>query len=415
MDEEINMDSIKKLLSAVNKIVKANEKIQEERRIRGDKFNIFDVVGLRSEEEKLHSAFLTELLNAEGNHGQKDAFLKAFIEKITEIGTNDFKTEGSKAISEYVIGPIDYVTNTGGRIDILVTSGDKSSSIIIENKINAEDQEKQLIRYNNFGRNKKYKNKFKLLYLTLDGHEASKDSAGEGTEKVNYIKISYREHIVKWLNRCLELSALKPIIRETIVQYLDIIKRLTNQDMDMEKEDELLNTLINENNINSAYEIIYQKSQLDKRFINDYFTPKMNEMVKSINEDKGYKDENELIFEFDRFPINDGGYHFHKKNWKLAIYVWKDNASSRFYIGITSKDENELINEINKDGKVNIFCHPKHDKFPYGDDYINTYEQWDLNMYKEIINGEYCKNIKKIIEQILNNIENNKIDMELSE
>lgn len=138
MDEEINMDSIKKLLSAVNKIVKANEKIQEERRIRGDKFNIFDVVGLRSEEEKLHSAFLTELLNAEGNHGQKDAFLKAFIEKITEIGTNDFKTEGSKAISEYVIGPIDYVTNTGGRIDILVTSGDKSSSIIIENKINAE-------------------------------------------------------------------------------------------------------------------------------------------------------------------------------------------------------------------------------------------------------------------------------------
>lgn len=220
---------------------------------------------------------------------------------------------------------------------------------------------------------------------------------------------------MKWLNRCLELSALKPIIRETIVQYLDIIKRLTNQDMDMEKEDELLNTLINENNINSAYEIIYQKSQLDKRFINDYFTPKMNEMVKSINEDKGYKDENELIFEFDRFPINDGGYHFHKKNWKLAIYVWKDNASSRFYIGITSKDENELINEINKDGKVNIFCHPKHDKFPYGDDYINTYEQWDLNMYKEIINGEYCKNIKKIIEQILNNIENNKIDMELSE
>ena len=60
---------------------------------------------------------------------------------------------------------------TGGRIDIILEDGEHA--IIIENKIYATDQHHQLLRYNNYGK-QRFPKGFKLIYLTLDGHEASK-------------------------------------------------------------------------------------------------------------------------------------------------------------------------------------------------------------------------------------------------
>ena len=49
---------------------------------------------------------------------------------------------------------------------------------------------------------------FKLIYLTLDGHEASKDSLGD--EEIDYHCISYDEHILYWLSQCVMLAYDKP-------------------------------------------------------------------------------------------------------------------------------------------------------------------------------------------------------------
>ena len=47
------------------------------------------------------------------------------------------------------------------------------------------------------------------------------------TSKENYRRISYREHIVPWLNALLRECACVPILRETIRQYVNTIEWLT--------------------------------------------------------------------------------------------------------------------------------------------------------------------------------------------
>ena len=115
------MEKIKELLNQISKIVVEEKTQQEERRKRGENFNIFNVLGLSSSEVRLHSAFLAELLNPNGDHGLENKFLKAFIEIVIGKKTNlDFDTKSAKTYVEYNIGAISEDYKEGGRIDILI-------------------------------------------------------------------------------------------------------------------------------------------------------------------------------------------------------------------------------------------------------------------------------------------------------
>lgn len=194
----------------------------------GEHFNVFDVLGVRTNELS-HSAIIGNLLNVKGKHGQKDAFLKLFINEIRDkfhdenrnlIITN-FKTENSFLQIEKGIGRVDLENNFGGRIDILLNDG--KSNIIIENKVYAGDQDKQLLRYFEFDKNAP------LLYLTLDGKEPSANSKNDLKVSNQFICISYKVEIKNWLEKCIKEMVNKPIIRETLNQYLYLINLLTNQ------------------------------------------------------------------------------------------------------------------------------------------------------------------------------------------
>lgn len=69
------MDTIqfKTLLDQVNTLNNHYKKIND---LTSENFNIFRILKLESSEVRLHSAFIAELLNPKGNHGQKDKFLK---------------------------------------------------------------------------------------------------------------------------------------------------------------------------------------------------------------------------------------------------------------------------------------------------------------------------------------------------
>lgn len=103
----------------------------------------------------------------------------------------------------------------------------KDYFLAIENKINATDRPKQLLRYKNFIKG----NPHTLLYLTLDGHEPSEDSSCSLQSKTDYQCVSYVVEIHKWLKEILLLSINRPLVRDTIQQYLKVIRKLTNQDM----------------------------------------------------------------------------------------------------------------------------------------------------------------------------------------
>lgn len=252
--------SVSNLLEKVNLIRQKYDDLAE---YTGENFNVFDILGVYQHELK-HSAFIGNLLNVKGKHGQKDVFLKLFIDEIKDISENnvsleDFITAQSRAIIEMHDGRVNLADDEGGRIDIFITDG--RNELLIENKIWAGDQEKQLSRY--------YRANRFIIYLTLDGKEPGLASCGDLKLGEQFICVSYKEHIVNWLEKCIKEMANKPIIRETLNQYLYLVKQLTNQTPNNKMAKEILDLIfVNEYNFSSAAEIIKVLNERDRKVDN---------------------------------------------------------------------------------------------------------------------------------------------------
>ena len=179
-----------------------------------------------------HSAMIAELLDPKGSHHMEKFFLREFLNIIVLEGSemslsskplniDEFLENDVTVMTEYNTGPVNFDTRKGGYIDILIKSG--SAYLSIENKIHARDQQFQLERYKNLDS----KNSI-VFYLTLDGKQ-SPESTSDESPFDDYHCISYQDHILRWLERCLQLSYNKPILRESIRQYFLNVKKITNQ------------------------------------------------------------------------------------------------------------------------------------------------------------------------------------------
>lgn len=220
----IELQNIGAILQNTSRIIAHQREIEI---LKGENFNVFSILKMESKENATHSAFLGELLNPKGSHSKGNTFLKLFLETIgyikdeEKIGNLNIETASVKL--EHHIGKKDIKNISGGRIDIYIWD-DKGNSMSIENKIYANDEKKQIARYYNHN-----KGKNKVYYLTLDGKDASVESKVNLIEGDDYNCISYSDTIVNWLEYCLKEAAEQPILRETIKQYIILIKKLTNQ------------------------------------------------------------------------------------------------------------------------------------------------------------------------------------------
>ena len=110
------MDRIDKMLADITELYK-KEKLEEARkRKEGEYFNVFNTIGLWSEEVRLHSSFIAELLNPNGSHGLSNLFLQAFFKR---IGVScDYVQLAEGVITERNIGQ--KTKTEGGRVDIII-------------------------------------------------------------------------------------------------------------------------------------------------------------------------------------------------------------------------------------------------------------------------------------------------------
>ncbi|MCD1119114.1 PDDEXK-like family protein [Chryseobacterium turcicum] len=200
----------------------------------GENFNIFSIMSMESDEVFTHSALITELLDPKGSHGMGSDFLIAFYRIVLQKEFT-LKIEEVVCVKEEHIGFRNEDQTSGGRLDIVLKDF-QQNGFVIENKIYAGEQVNQLLRYKN-----KYPNA-KLLYLTLYG-ESSKQVSSDGVE---YTSISYENDIKYWIEECTKLSFNKPIIRETLQQYSNLIKKLTHQTSNKEMKEKVIE-IINEN------------------------------------------------------------------------------------------------------------------------------------------------------------------------
>lgn len=266
---EIGLVNINNLLNQVSIIKKKYDDLAE---YTGENYNVFNVLGIYNDELS-HSKIIGDFLNVKGSHGQKDTFLKLFLNEINGFEKNteqlnvldNFKSANSCAHLEKNLGKVDNENGEGGRIDILINDG--KSNIIIENKIGAGDQNQQLLRYNKFDTNAP------ILYLTLEGNEPSIDSISDKNNEnrlslgKDFVCISYRINIVNWLENCIIEMENKPIIKESLNQYLVLVKQLTNQSKNNYMNEIVNSILCNDNNFQSAKLILKSLNSIENMLI----------------------------------------------------------------------------------------------------------------------------------------------------
>lgn len=265
-EEDILSFDVYGLLKEVKAIKAKNDSVLE---ATGGRFNIFQILGV-NQHETTHSKIIASFLSPKGTHGMKERFLELFLAECfseEELCNFNFDCENAvvKTESYAPTGEIQ------GRIDILISSGAKH--IVIENKLLAGDQSQQLKRYAEWSENNSAD--FKILYLTKDGHEASEQSGGG----IEYKKISYGKEILNWIENCCAESAKFPLVRETLVQYANLIRHYTGESMSAKAANAIINTIANDENIGIArlivknyqnaknkiaYELLYEFGEFEK-------------------------------------------------------------------------------------------------------------------------------------------------------
>ncbi len=177
---------------------------------RPEPFNVFSALQNKGGDlgEIQHSRFLYALLDYKKPSDGTRENLKDFLQhvRIKNFELCDVKVEIES-----------------DRIDILIVNANKKA-VAIENKINAGDQPEQLLRYYKKLAAEGY-SVIHLLYLTLDGRDPTSGSVGD----LDYEKISY-EDLIPWLERCQKRAGDEPGLRESVAQYLRLIRRLTRTD-----------------------------------------------------------------------------------------------------------------------------------------------------------------------------------------
>ena len=387
MDTEL--DIIQQFFQEVASICALEQSQQEERNRKGENYNLFSILSIERYELK-HSALIANLLDPKGSHGCGDAFLRAFFEIALKERAYPFKDcTLPDSYTEYYTGPI--VGDTGGRIDILVKSS--SYGLIIENKIYAGDQDKQLIRYDNYGKEIFGADGYLLVYLTLYGYDASKEStATKSAEEVGYLRLSYAEDILRWLEQCARLAYDKPLVRESLNQYIRTIKQLTYQDMNEENIQQIIDLAIDHPEVVAT--LSSKRDAIAEGIREKYIFDKLKEYA----DQKGWLyDDSESSYNEEEPKIR-----LRKEGWDGSIIISADSEDKKsnygwwmnLWIGIDSKVT----------GAKKLACLEKQSpEYPMGWEYLTTpnwYSAENFPAMKTSVAQEIINKLNEIIEEL---------------
>ncbi len=225
----LNFEEIEQKIPDVVEFVREFKHLQWEEKKRGiNDANTFTTLLFKSDEVRLHSRFLRFLLDPQGNHYQEDLFLRLFLKCVglSDFGLNTARCDVEK---EYE------------NIDLYITDGNKH--IILENKIWAPDQEKQLQRYiKSIQQPDTNPDNIAVIYLSPDGKEPSEYSLGEEYRishckkfiesekyKYHYRQLSYEIHIIQWLESIHTEIAHITNLSVMIEQYIEVVQKITGK------------------------------------------------------------------------------------------------------------------------------------------------------------------------------------------
>lgn len=341
------MKEFYKIQHLLDNVGNISKKYDDLAKTTGENFNIFSIMNMEWNEVYTHSAIIGELLNPKGSHNFGGQFLDSFVEILNKkfsIEIKPFSNLVEEKICERTINVFnDWENVSGGRIDIIIE--DKEQILIIENKPSAKDQDYQLIRYYNYA---KTRNKeFYILYLTLDEkdlgdeknysrktgdivtgrnflYSSRKDYEEYKSTNTNpnnyyclYYPITFKKDILEWIENCIIITEKVPLISETLKQYRNNIKNITNQNINNKMSQEI-KELITEENIESILILANEIEGIKASTKND-FEELLKEKIKNTEISCG-------------------------ENKKITGGIFKDNG---FYLGFQYYDgENSISSTV---------------------------------------------------------------------
>ena len=235
-------------------------------------FNVFTCLLEKHDEVKLHSRFIHSLLDINGAHGQGDLFLRLFLQKcgLDDVGMN---TNNCRVYKEY------------NNIDLYMTDG--SRHIIIENKIYAGPQDRQIERYIETIKEENpddddLSGNLVVVYLSLDrdrpdekslgNYQIVKDSQGNcqivnGAKRYRFLSIHYdhnNQEILDWIRSCKTQVSNITNLSIGLTQYEEVILSLYGR-----KEDKLMNLkkYIEENYKGNELDVLRDLREISTQFI----------------------------------------------------------------------------------------------------------------------------------------------------
>ena len=382
---------IEKFESMLKQIKFLSDKL-EAKKLRGNNdYNLFLALLDINDEVRLHSRFIYSLLDTSSPHYQKELFLELFIKA---CGLDDFglNLQTAKVYKEYE------------NIDIYITDGAKH--IILENKINAGDQEAQIKRYiktiqkENSGEAEIY-----VLFLSPDKHEPSNYSLDGlkiskskildeySNEVAKFKAISYDKEIMEWFDLCLDEAGNLANLAAVISQYKSVIEKIYGKYKGVQMDEKKISEIILEN-----YDLVDEIrnkyfDMANKEKLGTFMKNVKKELEKRLSQDQWCIEVRDAKTTKRLFsPIS-----FYKYSWDGVINFRLEFDSGNFlnpYIGLAYD-----VKRIKKEYVDNIQVESIPDEWKVGERFAR-YKMLDKSQFlREIVVNKYSET--KLAEEFI--------------
>ena len=310
---------------------KGEEIIKKYPRKKENKYNIFSILKQEEKEEGCHSRIIFNLINDCESNKLEKRFLKLFFKEVLDEEFDEKKkyfVEREKNLGKY------------GRADLFIEDSD-GKAYLIEMKINAGDQPKQLSRYNQYLK-KNYKDDYQIYYLTLNGYHPSSYSL-KGRAEVEYIIISFVDNIYNWIEKCIEeVGENNKILKINLEQYLETLTKITNRIGEAQKMD-FIKMMKEGNNFRIAQEIVNNFEEIKQGIKEEFILELRERIIKKLNIEDIAKKKN--LYEYINI-IKFTEFYLYKevldiKNSLLTYGIGIDRGGFYFYIGLQDKKAEE--------------------------------------------------------------------------
>lgn len=226
-------------------------------------FNLLAAIHKEHYETQTHSQIISFLLNDKGRTNEQDTFLYLFLQAL--------KIPQSYLTEQWNVYREKAFDGGSSRIDFVIES--RSFCAIIEMKIDAGDGDSQLNRYASFGRMRR--KKYRVYYLTLDGHEPEKQSAS-GVDKDKLVCISFEKEIISWLQNCMRTVKKGGYKYSFLKQYLGAVKHITGTNDEVVSVTDLLDS----SEMASAAQIVANSFYEKMNAVTEQFFEKMDSIIR---------------------------------------------------------------------------------------------------------------------------------------